>query len=152
MGNASQSFEPARFFMRLLLALLFLAAGIAHLLVPQEFLKITPSWVPFAPDVVFVTGLLEILGACALFIPSLRYWAGVAFALYALCVWPANFKQALEGIHVAGLPSSWWYHGPRLALQPIIMWWSLFCTGVISWPFYRGKIQTAHGAPKPREI
>lgn len=128
-----------RFVMRVALALLFIAAGIGHLLIPREFLRITPDWVPHAPAVIFVTGLCEIVGACALFVRPLRRWAGIAFALYALCVWPANFKHALDGIHVDGIPSSWWYHGPRLAFQPVIIWWSLFCAGVIDWPFRRQR-------------
>jgi uncharacterized membrane protein len=123
--------------MRVLLALLFIAAGMAHLLIPQEFLRIMPDWVPHAPAVIFVTGLCELVGACALFVRPLQHLAGVAFALYALCVWPANFKHAFDGIQVAGIPSSWWYHGPRLAFQPVIMWWSLFSTEVIDWPFRR---------------
>jgi uncharacterized membrane protein len=133
----SRSIETVRFMMRVLLALLFVAAGMAHLLAPQEFLRITPNWVPHAPEVIFTTGLCELVGACALFVRPLRRSAGVAFALYALCVWPANFKHAFDGIQVAGIPSSWWYHGPRLAFQPVIMWWSLFSTEVIDWPFRR---------------
>jgi uncharacterized membrane protein len=119
----------------------FLIAGIAHLSVPDEFIRITPDWVPFAPQVIFVTGLCEILGAAALVTRALRRSAGIALALYALCVWPANFKHAFDGIQVAHIPSSWWYHGPRLALQPVIMWWALFAGEVIDWPFRRGKVR-----------
>ena len=39
-------------------------------------------------------------------------------AVYAVCVWPANIYQAFWHVHVWPLPDSWWYHGPRLALQP----------------------------------
>jgi uncharacterized membrane protein len=60
-------------------------------------------------------------------------------ALYAFCVWPANFKHAIDGINVAHIPSSWWYHGPRLAFQPVIIWWALFAGEVIDWPFRRSK-------------
>src|SRR5271166_394551 len=48
---------------------------------------------------------------------------------------PANIKHAFEGVRVARLPHSWLYHGPRLALQPVLVWWALFASGVISWPF-----------------
>ena len=121
--------------MRWILAAFFAAAGVAHLLAPDKLLAITPSWVPFAPQVIFVTGLCEIAGAVALVTRPLRWWAGVALAAYAICVWPANFKHAIEGIDVAHVSSSWWYHAPRLALQPVIAWWALFCSGVIDWPF-----------------
>jgi uncharacterized membrane protein len=110
--------------MRWLLAAFFVAGGVAHLAVPGEFLKITPDWVPFAPQVIFVTGLCEIAGALALVTRPLRTWAGIA-----------NFKHAFGGIDIPHLSSSWWYHAPRLALQPVIAWWALFCAGVIDWPF-----------------
>jgi uncharacterized membrane protein len=53
-------------------------------------------------------------------------------------VLPANIKHAVEAIHVPGLPDGWWYHGPRLSLQPILVWWALFCAGVIDWPVRPG--------------
>jgi uncharacterized membrane protein len=121
--------------LRWALAALFMAAGIAHLMAPNAFLKITPDWVPFAPQVILVTGLCELVGSIALVTRPFRYWAGIAFAAYAICVWPANFKHAIEGIDVAHVSSSWWYHAPRLALQPLIVWAALFSADVIDWPW-----------------
>jgi len=63
--------------------------------------------------------------------------AGIALAAYAVCVFPANIKHAFEGITVAGLPSSWWYHAPRLAAQPVLVWWALWCSGAVRWPWGR---------------
>ncbi len=127
-------FAGVRAVMRWALAALFVAAGIAHLSTPEPFLKITPDWVPFAPQVIFITGLCELAGAAALVTKPLRKWAGIALALYTLCVWPANIKQALDHIVLPHIPDSWWYHGPRLAFQPVLIWWALFCAGVIDWP------------------
>jgi hypothetical protein len=42
--------------MRWILAALYSAAGIAHLVVPESLLAITPPWVPFAPQVILITG------------------------------------------------------------------------------------------------
>jgi uncharacterized membrane protein len=123
--------------LRWLLAAFFAAAGYAHLTAPDKLLAITPDWVPFAPQVILITGLCEFAGALALVTRPLRTWAAFALALYTVCVWPANIKHAMEGIDIAGLPSSWWYHGPRLALQPVIAWAALFAGDVIDWPFRR---------------
>jgi uncharacterized membrane protein len=131
------SFGTARAVMRWILAAFFVAAGVAHLAVPHALLSITPDWVPFAPQVIFVTGLCEFAGAAALVTRPLRYWAGIALAVYAVCVWPANIKQAIDGIVIPPIPDSWWYHGPRLAFQPVIVWWALFSAGVIDWPWRR---------------
>jgi uncharacterized membrane protein len=129
----------ARAVMRWILAVVFVAAGIGHLFAPEPFLAITPSWVPFAPQVIFITGLCELAGAVALVTKPLRWWAGVAFAAYALCVWPANFKHAIDGIALPHVTNSWLYHGPRLALQPVIIWWALYCADVIDWPWRRKR-------------
>src|SRR5580700_4518926 len=129
--------DIARAIMRWMLAALFLAAGVAHLAAPDKLLAITPSWVPFAPQVIFVTGLCEFAGVVALLTRPLRKPAGIALSAYALCVWPANFKHAIEHIDLPHISNSWLYHGPRLALQPVIIWWALYCSGVIDWPWQR---------------
>ena len=58
--------DTARAIMRWILAAFFSAAGIAHLVVPDKLLAITPSWVPFAPAVIFITGWCELAGSIAL--------------------------------------------------------------------------------------
>ena len=123
--------------MRWILAAFFIAAGYAHLAAPQALLAITPGWVPFPRQVIFLTGLFEFAAAAALVTKPLRRYAGIALAAYAVCVFPANIKHAVEGIDIAGLPSSWWYHAPRLALQPVIVWWALFAGEVVNWPWKR---------------
>src|SRR5271154_1045191 len=74
----------ARAAMRWVLTAFYAAAGVAHLYAPDKLLAITPSWVPFAPQVIFATGLCELTGAAALVTKPLRWWAGVAFAAYAI--------------------------------------------------------------------
>ncbi len=130
------SHDARRVVMRWLFAAFYSAAGIAHILVPEKLMLITPAWVPFPREVIIATGVCEIAASIALISRTrLRWWAGVALALYALCVWPANFKHAIDGIEMPVIGNSWWYHGPRLALQPVIIWCSLFCAGVIDWPW-----------------
>lgn len=122
---------------RWVLALGYLVAGIEHLRAPGGFIAITPHWVPWPATVILLTGLCEIAGAAGLMIPQLRKAAGIGLALYALCVWPANINHALGDIPLNGVHLSWWYHGPRLALQPVIIWWALWASGAIDWPWRR---------------
>lgn len=127
--------RPARTIALATLAVCYLIAGVAHLARPEGFLAITPLWVPYPAAVVALTGFAEIAGAIGLMIPRLRQAAGVGLALYALCVWPANINHALNDIPLGGLHLGWWYHGPRLALQPVIIWWALWASRVTDWPF-----------------
>ena len=114
----------------------FVLAGVAHLRWPGPFLSITPGWVPRPELVIAATGVAELLGAGALVAwPRWRRAAAVALALYAVCVFPANVKHAADAVAARG-PGAWWpYHAPRLAFQPVIVWWALVAGGVISWPF-----------------
>lgn len=123
--------------LRALLAAAYLAAGILHVFVPKPFLGITPDWVPFHAQVILLTGLCEIAGSIGLFVPRLRWWAGVGLAAYAVCVYPANVKHALDFIETGRGGLGLWYHIPRLAFQPVIVWWALFAGRVIDWPFPR---------------
>ena len=127
----------SRAIMRWIIAAFYVAAGVAHLAVPEKLLSITPSWVPFAPQVIFLAGIFEFAASVALITKPFRFWAGIAMAIYAICVWPANFKHALSGVDMPYIANSWLYHGPRLALQPVIVWWALYSAGVIDWPWRR---------------
>lgn len=121
--------------MRAALIIVFGGIGLVHLTAPDAFLPIMPEWVPRPRLVVVLTGWYELAGCIGLLVPRLRRTAGLMLALYAVAVFPANIKHALEGIAVPGLPQSWWYHGPRLAMQPVIVWWALYATGWTRWPW-----------------
>lgn len=127
----------ARAVVRVLLALFYFTAGIIHLKSPGGFLQITPDWVPWPEAVVAFTGLAEIAGAIGLMTPPLRRAAGMGLAAYAVCVFPANINHAINDIAIGGRDLSWWYHGPRLAFQPVFVWLALWTGEVIDWPFRR---------------
>ena len=129
----------ARTLLRWLLALVYFATGIVHLRNPGAFLPIMPSWVPFPALVVAVTGVWEIIGATLLVWPNgrLNWWGGAAMAAYAVMVFPANIKHAIDGIAIGGAVLGWGYHAPRLLFQPVFVWWALWAGRVIDWPFRR---------------
>ena len=129
-----QRYGALRRVMRWIMAAFYMSAGLFHLAVPEKFLPIVPDWVPFPDATILITGLCEVVGSVALLVGPTAAPAGIMLALYAVCVFPANIKHAAEGIHVPPLPDGWWYHGPRLAFQPVLVWWALFCAGVIDWP------------------
>lgn len=130
--------ERLRTGLRWLLSLVYFGVGVVHLRSPDGFLPIVPDWVPFPREVILATGVCEIAGALALFVPRLRWLAGAALAAYAVAVYPANIKHAIDGVAVGGTVLGWGYHAPRLAFQPVFVWWALFAGGVIDWP-WRGK-------------
>lgn len=112
--------------LRWVLAVVYVLAGVMHLIRPEPFLTITPAWVPAPYAVVLLTGVAELLGAIGLMQPfskPLRRAAGWGLALYALCVWPANINHFIMDMARAdggGLGLA--YHVPRMFAQPLIIW------------------------------
>jgi uncharacterized membrane protein len=128
---------PKRTIARVVLALLYAAAGVLHLLAPEPFVGIVPPWVPAPALVVALTGLAEIAGAAGLlqpWWPGLRKAAAWGLAAYALCVWPANVQHMLIDLAHPGHGLGLGYHIPRLAFQPVLIWWPLWAARVIDWP------------------
>ena len=132
--------------LRWLLIAVYVGIGLVHLLRTDAMLPIMPSWVPWPRQVIMVTGVCELLGAAGLALSRLRRFAGIMLALYAVCVFPANIHHALDHVQIKGLPSSWWYHGPRLLFQPVFVWWALWAGTVVDWPFRR---RPQHGPVPP---
>ena len=123
--------STARRIARWLLIVFYSVAGVAHLVVTDSMVRITPDWVLHPYAVVILTGLCELVGAVGLMTVRWRRAAGWALALYALCVFPANIKHAIHDLSThTGL--GWGYHGPRLPLQPFIIWWALWASGAVA--------------------
>lgn len=123
---------------RLVLAVAYVAAGALHLARPAPFLSVTPEWVPQPGAVVAFTGMAELVGAVGLLQTHslrLRRYAGWGLALYALCVWPANFHHMQIDMarigHGAARGLGLGYHVPRLLAQPLIVWWALWASGAV---------------------
>ena len=135
----SQSVDEGRgrTWLRWGLAAVYALVGAVHLTAPDAMMPLMPGWVPEPRLVILGTGLCELAGAVGILIPASRRAAAIGLALYAVCVYPANLKHAIDGIHIDGIPDSWWYHGPRLAFQPVFVWAALWAGGLIYWPFRR---------------
>jgi uncharacterized membrane protein len=121
--------------MRYVMAAFYFVAGVAHLRSPGAFLVIIPPWVPYPHEVIAFTGVCELAGAVGLLTLRFRWWAGVMLAAYAVCVFPANVRHAVEGITIGGTTLGLGYHVPRLLFQPVLVWWALFVGGVVDWPW-----------------
>jgi uncharacterized membrane protein len=142
MVAAEPRFPPrpslAAAILRGFLCAFYALAGVIHLAVPQPFIAIVPPWVPEPNFVVAATGVAELFGAAGVAqgrSPRLRRAAAWGLALYALCVWPANFHHMTIDLarpdHGLGLA----YHIPRLAAQPLLIWLALWTGELLRWPF-----------------
>jgi uncharacterized membrane protein len=81
-----------------LLALGFLGSGVIHLVKPEVYEPIMPSWVPAHREVILGSGVIEIALAAGLLAPPTRRLAGWGSVALLLGVFPANLKMATDSL------------------------------------------------------
>ncbi len=78
------------------LAAILGTSGFIHLGKPEVYEPIMPKMIPAHREVIFASGVAELLCAAGLLVPRLRKPAGWASAALLLGVYPANFKMAAD--------------------------------------------------------
>lgn len=111
---------------RIAFASMLLFTALGHFLFPTGMAAMIPNFVPSKLMVVYITGLLEILFAIGILIPSFQKQTGWMLLLFLVLVLPANVKAALEHIHYESGTST----GPgpvylwfRIPMQLFLMLW-----------------------------
>lgn len=74
----------------------FMLGGIAHFTNTAFFVAIMPPWIGYHEEIVYISGVFEILGALGLLLPATRQWAGNGLLLLVICVTPANVHMWLN--------------------------------------------------------
>lgn len=97
----------------------FLVGGIGHFVATEFFIAIVPPWVPQARAVVYLSGLLELVGALGLLWPMTRRWAGNGLFLLTLAVSPANVHMWLHPEQFADFSPA--FLSARLLLQVLLL-------------------------------
>jgi len=111
-----------------LAALFFTAAGVLHFLRPAMYMKIVPPYIPWPQAMVYISGAAEIAGGLGILIPPLRRRAALGLVALLVAVFPANIYMATNPVEAgaSALPAvALW---GRLLLQPVFIWWVLWCT------------------------
>lgn len=111
-----------------LLTVVMLLAGAAHFTMTATYVAIMPSYLPAPLALVYLSGVLEILLALALQVPSLRTKAAWGLVALLLAVLPANINQAVHNLQPPGLEMSPTMLWVRLPMQLIFIAWAYWMT------------------------
>lgn len=132
---------------RIALAIFLLVAGVGHLVATEEFLAQVPPWLPAPRLVVWASGVAELaLGVALLARPADRVLVGWLVAGWFVLIFPGNVSQYLTGSEAFGLDSGA-ARATRLAFQPLLVVWALWCTG--AWRAWRDPATDARGRSRP---
>ncbi len=104
---------------RKLLALFFVCAGILHFIRPRTFIAITPSYIPKRREIVYASGVFEILGGLGLLFPFTRRYAAKGLVTFLYAVFPVNINMAINKIDFDYIPK--WLLWARLPMQFLLI-------------------------------
>lgn len=112
-----------------LLAVLMTAAGVMHFLATETYLKIMPPYLPWPEELVYISGVFEILLGITLLIPRTRRIAARGLIALFIAVFPANLHMALHPELFPSLGPVFshiepWMLYARLPLQLPLIWWA----------------------------
>jgi uncharacterized membrane protein len=109
-----------------LLGAVMIAAGLNHFFNPRFYTQIMPPYLPLHLELVYVSGLMEVLGGVLLLVPATRtVGAWVLVATFVL-VFPANLHMALNTQQFSSIPA--WLLWARLPLQALLIAWAFMYT------------------------
>ena len=99
----------------------FILIGIEHFREPQKFVDIVPKYMPFALFLVYLTGVIEIIGGLGIIYPETRELTGRLMVLLLLAIYPANFNMWINDIPYNGTRLTTQGHLVRLSVQILLI-------------------------------
>ena len=112
----------AKYILIIISSVFYVIVGIKHFIDPNYFLAIVPPYLPYHLELVYISGVFEIVFGLMILIPKYRYWGSIGLILLLVAVFPANIylaqsTQAQEAIGATQDIASW-----RLPVQGIFIW------------------------------
>ena len=101
----------------------FVVAGLLHFIKPETYEAIMPPWLPAHRELVYASGVAEILGGLALLHASTRRFGGWWLIATLLAVFPANVHMAFNPEDYPNVPGGQAGLLARLPVQALFIWW-----------------------------
>ena len=111
---------------RYALAVMFIFTATAHFnRMKHDLARMIPAYFPRPLMLVYVTGVLELLGAAGLLLPQLRRLAGICLIALLVGMFVANVNAAQKGVTLRGKPPTpLWLRAPMQVFFIALLWWS----------------------------
>jgi uncharacterized membrane protein len=93
--------------LRVIVVLPLLVSGFAHFTRTAMFASIIPPFFPYRPELVLISGAMEIAGAIGLVLPIFARAASAFLVVLMIAIFPANVyaaNQSIGGMHMPSVP------------------------------------------------
>ena len=111
--------------LQILLSFFMVTAGILHFVKEDFFLKIMPPYLPWHRELVYLSGVFEILLGVMLLVPKFQNRAAWGLITLFIAVFPANIHVYLNQEETFGESP---FHLIRLFLQGVLILWAYWYT------------------------
>lgn len=110
------------------LSLFFIFTAIGHFIRTEPMAEMLPPAIPYRIELIYVTGVLEMLGAIGVWIPGLTRLTGLLLMLMLIGILPSNIYSAINRVDFGGHGAGPAYLLIRLPFQLFVIWWTYFAT------------------------
>jgi uncharacterized membrane protein len=110
------------------LSLFFIFTAIGHFIRTEQMAAMLPSSVPYRTELIYFTGVLELLGAIGVWIPGLTRLTGLLLILMLIGILPSNIYSAINRVDFGGHGAGPAYLLVRIPFQLFVIWWTYFAT------------------------
>ena len=98
---------------RLICATSFIVVGVLHFTHADQFVAIMPPYLPLHLELVWLSGVFEILGGVGLLVPQTRRFSAWGLLALLVAVFPANIHMAVNQVSVG------W---ALIEAYPVLLW------------------------------
>tara|TARA_Y100000746_G_C15051082_1_gene263710 strand:- start:130 stop:498 length:369 start_codon:yes stop_codon:yes gene_type:complete len=98
-----------KYFSLIVMGVFYISIGISHFTSPIWYVQIVPPYLPYKLELVYISGLFEILFGGMLLFKKTRFLAGWGLILLLIAVYPANIYLAQT-------------NGAAMNTTPLIAW------------------------------
>jgi uncharacterized membrane protein len=109
--------------LRFLCGPVFIAAGVNHFVMPKVYKRIMPPYVPAHQEMIYASGVAEIVGGAALMHPRTRRFGEWWLIATLAAVFPANLHMALNPQDFPDIPGGAVSLWARLPFQAVFIAW-----------------------------
>jgi uncharacterized membrane protein len=110
------------------LTLFFLFTALGHFVRTEGMAEMVPPLIPYRVELIYITGVLELLGAVGVWVPRLMRLTGLCLILMLIAILPANIYSAVQRVDFGGHGAGPAYLLVRVPFQLFVIWWTYFAT------------------------
>jgi uncharacterized membrane protein len=115
------------------MGLLYVLAGVLHFTATEFYTQIMPPYLPWHVELVWLSGVIEIVLGILVIVPATRVMAAWGIILLLIAIFPANLHAAMHDVQLVHRPA--WMSQPtpaqawgRLPFQLVFIAWAWWYT------------------------